>query len=343
MTTTGSSTPRFAISADGLRYGLSVLVALAVATTAGALAVHQGFAASRIVWAAAALFLLMLPYVTLALAPLAATLAWWLRLRPALAFVAPLYFCLVYGVYGGTTGTFRADSLLDLAAFTILPTVLLYASVKSRGPGTVGVPELLGVLAIWIPFDLRILGGIWTWPEGVGYVLNTAVAATLAVVLFVCLKGVSNVKFSLQLTLRDLKEGALLLGGFSLIAIPFGLATGFIEFAPQFEGLVVISSSVAFFFFVALPEELLFRGLIQNFLHRQFASAWLPLGITSIFFGLTHLNNGPAPDWRFAALATVAGVFYGVSYLRSQSLAAPALLHTAVHFITLVFFQGNWP
>ena len=44
---------------------------------------------------------------------------------------------------------------------------------------------------------------------------------------------------------------------------------------------------------VALPEELLFRGVIQNGLSRAFGSRAAGLVVASIVFGAVHLDNPP--------------------------------------------------
>ena len=68
--------------------------------------------------------------------------------------------------------------------------------------------------------------------------------------------------------------------------------------------------ALGIFIFIGIPEELLFRGIIQNLLEKAIGRPALALGVASLIFGAAHLNNGPSPDWRYFLLATLgrAGV-----------------------------------
>src|SRR3989449_11643561 len=78
---------------------------------------------------------------------------------------------------------------------------------------------------------------------------------------------------------------------------------------------------VGIFLFTALPEEFLFRGLIQNWLQRTVRSGAISLAIASLIFGASHLNNGsPIPNYRYFLMATIAGMFYGRAWRNTGSL-----------------------
>ena len=83
----------------------------------------------------------------------------------------------------------------------------------------------------------------------------------------------------------------------------------------------------------ALPEEFLFPGVIQNLLTRS----WVPrvgLWAAAIVFGLAHL-----PDFRYAILATLAGLGYGWVYVRTGKITASALTHTGINWIWRLFLS----
>jgi membrane protease YdiL (CAAX protease family) len=89
--------------------------------------------------------------------------------------------------------------------------------------------------------------------------------------------------------------------------------------------------------FTAWPEEFLFRGLLQNTLSRAMKSdngGWI---LASILFGASHLPNNGFPNWRYALLATIAGLFYGRAWRKTGSLLPAALVHMLVdatwHFL----------
>ncbi|HVX67819.1 MAG TPA: CPBP family intramembrane glutamic endopeptidase, partial [Bryobacteraceae bacterium] len=81
---------------------------------------------------------------------------------------------------------------------------------------------------------------------------------------------------------------------------------------------------------VALREEFFFRGLLQP---------WLGLIATSLLFGSVHLPFRDFPNWRFAVLAAVAGVFYGLAYRSARSVRAAMVTHALVNTAWRVFFS----
>ena len=76
--------------------------------------------------------------------------------------------------------------------------------------------------------------------------------------------------------------------------------------------------------------------------------------ISSIIFGLAHVNNSNPPfilmhlfgtdwsiPWAYVILATIAGGFYGLAYIRTGSILAPAILHAMVDGWWAYFFNDN--
>jgi membrane protease YdiL (CAAX protease family) len=80
---------------------------------------------------------------------------------------------------------------------------------------------------------------------------------------------------------------------------------------------------------VALSEEFFFRGMLQQSLMH-----WLgrPVGlaVTSLAFGAAHLPFREFPNWEFAALAAVAGWFYGQAFLQGNGIRAAMVTHALV-------------
>jgi membrane protease YdiL (CAAX protease family) len=97
----------------------------------------------------------------------------------------------------------------------------------------------------------------------------------------------------------------------------------------------VLLRLVVLFLTVALPEELYFRGILQNGLNRLLRNPRLALLLASLAFGLMHWNNRGDLTMQvvYASLSMLAGLFYGWAYLRSGGLLAPILCHTLVDLI----------
>ncbi len=105
------------------------------------------------------------------------------------------------------------------------------------------------------------------------------------------------------------------------------------------------------FLFVALPEELLFRGSILTYLHDVLA--W-PIGqaivISSLFFGLAHLQyflnvtgtvseiSVPVTIW-VGGIATVAGVVYALTFVTRRNVTAAATVHALINWIGALMFR----
>jgi membrane protease YdiL (CAAX protease family) len=87
---------------------------------------------------------------------------------------------------------------------------------------------------------------------------------------------------------------------------------------------------LAIFFFIAVPEELLFRGLAQGLILKRTGRPAVAIIASSLFFGMSHWHNLGMPDFRYLGLASIAGIFYGWTYHRSGNIAVSALLHAAV-------------
>ena len=90
----------------------------------------------------------------------------------------------------------------------------------------------------------------------------------------------------------------------------------------------------------AVPEEILFRSLIQNLLTLRWGGGWRTLLAASVIFGCAHLDNGPQPlpNWRYMILATIAGLAYGQVFQRASTVLSSAGLHTLVDWTKHFFF-----
>lgn len=92
-------------------------------------------------------------------------------------------------------------------------------------------------------------------------------------------------------------------------------------------------------FLTALPEEAVFRHVIQGGLQNWLGGAGrerlLAAAVAGVLFGLAHLGGG----WTYVALASVAGIGYGWIYAATGSIAAAILAHTGLNLLHLLFFS----
>ena len=118
---------------------------------------------------------------------------------------------------------------------------------------------------------------------------------------------------------------------YAVIAIPLGLWLGFLHMHALWPSpLRVIGAFVFTFVFIAIPEELFFRGWLQNLLERRMGRT-LALLLTAVLFGLSHWNKRAVDfNWRYVLMAAIAGIFYGRAWRAQRRVGASALTHASV-------------
>jgi uncharacterized protein len=110
-----------------------------------------------------------------------------------------------------------------------------------------------------------------------------------------------------------------------------GLSLGFLHFHAYIPPVShVVLGWIFTFFFIAVPEELFFRGWMQNLLERRLGQRWALLA-TAVLFGLSHFNKRALHfNWRYVLLAALAGVFYGRAWRQERRVGASAITHASV-------------
>jgi hypothetical protein len=91
------------------------------------------------------------------------------------------------------------------------------------------------------------------------------------------------------------------------------------------------------FLFIALLEELFFRGMLQVLISNTLRSQFAGQALVACLFGMFHILHAPFPNWPYVALATVAGWFYGSAFRNGGGLMASALTHAAVDTVWRTF------
>ena len=191
------------------------------------------------------------------------------------------------------------------------------------------------------------LGGVWgIWerglliavPGGMHLSLGPLVAIVLALFLLVVVHPLRTFDVRLGLALREVGLALAAVAALALIAIPLGFAIGFLSIQSRWLGITHgLLRLLGLILFVGIPEEMLFRGTIQE----AFSRIWSPrvgLVLGSVVFGLLHMfKHVTHPNWGYGVLATAAGLAYGWVYQRTGKLAAAALTHSAVDWIWSMF------
>ena len=188
--------------------------------------------------------------------------------------------------------------------------------------------EFVVLLALGLAVDLR-----WfepAWPPGMA-VFNKMVLLDAGIWGFGAVRRLNGVGFDLRLRGRDLWVGLREFCFYAPAAIALGLALGFLHVHARWpEGWRLPVALVFTFFFIAVPEELFFRGWMQNLLERRIGRGWA-LAVTAVIFGLSHFNKRAVYfNWRYVLLAALAGAFYGRAWRQERRVGASAVTHTLV-------------
>ena len=259
--------------------------------------------------------------------------AWRERLRTRWQVVnvlaVPLTITAAIAIFCGVVGLPIVHRAAAFGAYLTIPAVLVCA-------GRAGMPHLVRVLAaaiiLWLPIEFHLLPPLQLPPpDGLRAAPFAALAAGLYLFLVAC--PLDRIGYTFQLSGRDFRVALIATAAFAIVAVPIGLATGFLEWHPRLDAIRLAVAPIAIYLATGVPEEFLFRGLIQNALERAIGRAGLPLA--SIIFGLAHL-----PDLRYVLLATLAGVAYGWVYLATRRITASAVTHALVDWIWVLLLRG---
>jgi membrane protease YdiL (CAAX protease family) len=153
-----------------------------------------------------------------------------------------------------------------------------------------------------------------------------------------------NVGFGFWPSGREWRVGALFFVIFLPVAAGLGWAIGFTYPHMRYSGVgrITLLALATFFgtlWVLALGEEFLFRGLLQQWLVKWLRKEWAGLVAASLLFGSVHLWYRQFPNWRFAALATLAGIFYGLAFRQTKSIRASMVTHALTVTTWRMFFS----
>ena len=157
-------------------------------------------------------------------------------------------------------------------------------------------------------------------------------------------RRMKNVGFGFWPAAREWKIGALYFVGLAPVAAAAGWALHFARPHLRYPGwerttLIGLVTFFGILWVVALGEEFFFRGLLQQWIAGWLHSEWGGLLLAALLFGAVHLWYRAFPNWRFAALAGVAGVFYGMAYRQARSIRASMVTHALTVTAWRLFFS----
>jgi hypothetical protein len=283
-----------------------------------------------------AAILLLVPLLSAGFAPerfrkLASTLP------PALRFGGPSLLCLTYALVARAYGVFHWQWLVLYAivpsAIALLLDQARRLDVSNRGSWL----DFLVLILLGLSVDLRWMEP--AWPRGLA-AFGKMLLLDAGIYGFLSVRQLDGVGFDLRLKLRDLGIGLREFSFYAPLAIALGLTLGFLHFRAAWpQPLGAVSAFVFTFVAIAIPEELFFRGWIQNLLERRVGRS-TALIVTSILFGFSHWNKRTSSfNWQYVLLAAIAGIFYGRAWRSQRRIGASALTHATVDTLWSLWFR----
>lgn len=244
--------------------------------------------------------------------------------RMALPAVLALPWCIV----AMATESLHAGWLPVYLLAPVAVAALLGLAAKFDPEQRGHILDFLVLLPLGLAVDLRWLEP--AWPPHLS-LIGKLTLLDAGLYGFLAVRQLRGVGFDLRLRLRDWKIGLREFVFYLPIAVPMGLALGFLHLHHGLERPLLVAPIWIFTFVgVALPEEIFFRGWMQNLLERRLGRA-TALIVTACLFGLSHFNKRALHfNWRYVVLAAIAGIFYGRAWRNDRRIAASAITHATV-------------
>jgi membrane protease YdiL (CAAX protease family) len=276
--------------------------------------------------AVVAALLTLLPFLVAAFRPVSVEAVQ--RLPIVVRIVLPAVLCVPYVMVAISYGQFRWSWF---ALYLLLPVVISWLLYLARVADTAQLGDwrdFLVLAVLGLAVDLR-----WfepAWPLRLA-VFNKMLLLDAGIYGFFAIRRLQGAGFDLRLRIADLRIGGREFLFYAPLAIALGLSLGFLHFHAYLPSVLhVVVGWLFTFFFIAVPEELFFRGWMQNLLERRLGRQWALL-TTAVLFGLSHFNKRAVHfNWRYVLLAALAGIFYGRAWRQERRVGASAITHASV-------------
>lgn len=223
------------------------------------------------------------------------------------------------------------------AALALLPVVLSLIVESTNRAQTFVWQDAVVLLALAAILELRLLSPAWPF-TGLG-AFPKIYLADLALYLYLVVRRLGGVGYSFLPRLSAFYIGVREWLFFLPFALGIGFALHFIQFFPRHPSILhMVTALLVVFLLTAVPEEIFFRGILQNLLEPRVGQG-IALAITAALFGLSHFSKGSAFNWRYVIIAAVAGIFYGRAWRAERQLLASSTTHTLVDVVWGLWFR----
>ena len=274
-----------------------------------------------------AALLTLAPYLAVAFFPKAAATG--VRSIPVWVRCAiPAGLCIPYVVVACGADVFRWYWFVLYAVLPVAIAMLLWQAARVDPDQRGNWLDFLVLAVLGLAVDLRWFEG--AWPPHLA-IFNKILLLDAGIYGFVLIRQLGGTGFDLRLRLKDAAIGLREAVFYAPIALALGLSLGFLHAHRVWPGVAQTAVAWLFtFFFIAVPEELFFRGWLQNLLEKRIGR-YGALFLTAGLFGLAHFNKQtPNFNWRYVLLAALAGIYYGRAWRHERRVGASSVTHATV-------------
>ena len=242
--------------------------------------------------------------------------------------LAPALLCIPYVLVARGSGVFRwtwfSVYLLLPIGIAVLMEQASHADPRHRGNWR----DYMLLLGLGLAVDLRWLEP--AWPAHLA-VFGKILLLDAGIYGFLAVRQLDGVGFDLRLNRADLGIGLREFLFYAVLAIPLGLWLHFLHFHAAWPNpLHAVGAALFTFLFIAIPEELFFRGWLQNLLERRVGRTGA-LILTAVVFGLAHWNKRTTSfNYRYVLMAAIAGIFYGRAWRAQRRVGSSSITHATV-------------
>lgn len=250
--------------------------------------------------------------------------------RPLQRMAVSAVFILPYLVFSIPRGEFRPA----LGAELLLAILGLTALLEFVPPTWADYCALLAVALI---IEKHVFAAAWTIPGLSG--LEKLLFVDVVLYEYLVVRTRFEIGFDFQARIMDFAVGFREFAFYTPVALALGFALGFLHLHRTAGSPAAITAAWLFtLFFVALPEEIFFRGILLTLLEKTFGTRTALL-VSSAVFGLAHFNKRAVFNWRYVILAAIAGVFYGRSYLANRRILSAGVTHATVDTVWSIWLR----
>jgi membrane protease YdiL (CAAX protease family) len=265
---------------------------------------------------------------------------WFERLGPKLvrAPLSVVSAVLPFVIYAAPLGILHQRPLLTLAALAAV-VAFWFVILPRQGWSTVLLLAFLGAVVEW-----KLFPALYPRPSAALRVdfLGQMMWFRLGILSFVSFAEMRSIRLGFLPDRGEWLTGAKWFVLFLPVAWVANWLIGFAHYRPSIlpewqAAALAVGTFAGVLWVVALGEEFFFRGVLQPLMTKWMGSAG-GLVLTSLLFGSVHLWFRQFPNWRMAALAALAGVFYGLAFREAGGIRAAMVTHALVVTTWRTFF-----